>query len=186
MDLQFPDELATTRLILTRRRVSDAAELKAVIDNNLDHLRPWMPWAMNEPSPLEAIEARMRQFERDFDNGSQWLYGIRLKTDRAEIGSIGVHPRIGEGGLEIGYWLAADACGNGYITEAVEALTRLCLDQPSIDRVEIRCDPRNVRSYAVPRRLGFTHVTTIVHDAVTPDGSPRDTMVWQARRGDRQ
>lgn len=39
-------------------------------------------------------------------------------------------------------------------------------------------DPRNVRSVAVARRAGFRHVKTLVGDALSPSGAPRDTMVW--------
>jgi RimJ/RimL family protein N-acetyltransferase len=45
--------------------------------------------------------------------------------------------------------------------------------------VEIRCDPRNERSAAVPRRLGFEHVATLAGDRAGRDGIARDTMVWQ-------
>ena len=44
--------------------------------------------------------------------------------------------------------------------------------------VEIRCDPRNERSAAIPRRLGFRLESVLEGDTVAPDGSPRDTQVW--------
>jgi RimJ/RimL family protein N-acetyltransferase len=47
-----------------------------------------------------------------------------------------------------------------------------------LSRVEIRCDPRNTASAAVPRRLGYRHVTTLEANVLTPAGEPRDTMVW--------
>jgi RimJ/RimL family protein N-acetyltransferase len=175
----IPDEITTPRLLLTRRRVSDAAELKAVIDANLPHLQAWMPWAMAEPSPLEALEERSAKFETDFDRGLEWAFAIRLRATGEMLGGVGLHPRIGPNSLEIGYWLRADATGKGYATEATDALTRLALRQPGVERVEIRCDPKNVASAAIPRRLGFTHVLTIENETTTPSGAPRDTMVWE-------
>jgi RimJ/RimL family protein N-acetyltransferase len=47
-----------------------------------------------------------------------------------------------------------------------------------VQRVEIHCDPRNVASAAVPRKLGFTHEATLRQRAVTSDGKLRDTMIW--------
>jgi len=184
MDLHFPYEVVTTRLILARRHASEALELKALTEANLDHLRAWMAWAMDEPSPLDVVEARLVQFEKDFNNGVQWAYGIRLKTDHRLIGAVGVHPRIGPTGVEIGYWLAANACGNGFATEVVKALTHLALHQPAIDHVQIWCDPNNIRSIGIPKRLGYSHVATLVNDTVTPLGAPRDTMIWQLNRAD--
>jgi RimJ/RimL family protein N-acetyltransferase len=175
----IPDEIITERLALTRRRVSDAAELKAVIDANLPHLQAWMPWAMSEPSPLEALEERSAKFETDFDLGLEWAFAVRSRTTGEIVGGVGLHPRVGPDGLEIGYWLRSDATGKGYATEATDALTRVALRQPGVRRVEIRCDPRNLASAAIPRRLGFTHVLTIENETTTPSGSPRDTMVWE-------
>jgi RimJ/RimL family protein N-acetyltransferase len=54
-------------------------------------------------------------------------------------------------------------------------------DASLIDRVkrdEIHCALSNVRSAAVPRKLGFCHEATLRHHTRTPDGQPRDTMVW--------
>jgi RimJ/RimL family protein N-acetyltransferase len=52
-------------------------------------------------------------------------------------------------------------------------------------RVEIRCDPRNVKSMNVPRRLGYRHVQTLREDTVPPGGAARDTMVWSMSAEDR-
>jgi RimJ/RimL family protein N-acetyltransferase len=41
------------------------------------------------------------------------------------------------------------------MTRAAKALTELGLGLPGVARVEIRCDAANLRSAAVPRRLGF-------------------------------
>lgn len=47
-----------------------------------------------------------------------------------------------------------------------------------IDRVESRCDPDNVRSAAVPSKLGFVHEATLRQEYRLSAGSYRDTMVW--------
>jgi RimJ/RimL family protein N-acetyltransferase len=47
-----------------------------------------------------------------------------------------------------------------------------------MSRVEIRCDPANVRSAAIARRVGLRHARTIPASEITVDGVPRDTMVW--------
>ena len=50
--------------------------------------------------------------------------------------------------------------------------------------MEIRCDPRNERSAAVPRRLGYTLDATLRANARGPDGEMRDTQVWALLRGE--
>jgi RimJ/RimL family protein N-acetyltransferase len=165
--------------VLRRWRTSDAPVLKAALDASLAHLQAWLPWAMAEPSPLAVLETRLEQFASEFDRGEQWLFAIWSRTGEALLGGAGLHPRIGEDGLEMGYWLQADATGQGFMTEAADALTRLALLQPGIVRVQIRCDPENVSSAAVPRRLGYRHLRTIANATIKPSGAPRDSMVWE-------
>jgi hypothetical protein len=45
-------------------------------------------------------------------------------------------------------------------------------------RVEIHCEPDNVASASVPRKLGFTHEATLRRRAISPSGEVCDTMVW--------
>jgi RimJ/RimL family protein N-acetyltransferase len=98
------------------------------------------------------------------------------------LGGTGLHPRVGAHALEIGYWMRSDAAHQGLATEAAGALAAVAFAIPGVERVEIRCDPKNVRSAAIPRRLGFRHLVTLEADASTPTGEPRDTMVWSLAR----
>lgn len=176
----LPDRIETMRLVLRPWGPADAPVLKALIDANLDHLRPWMPWAMNEPSPLEAIAARIEIFAGNVREGTDYTIGIFLGDEA--IGGSGLHRRNGPDTLEIGYWIAARHAGRGYASEAAMALTSLAFAFPHVEHVEIRCDPRNTPSAAVPRKLGFSHGATLEADTKTSIGEPRDTMVWQLSR----
>jgi len=46
----------------------------------------------------------------------------------------------------------------GLATRAAAALTHVAFADPSIDHVEIRCDPRNAASGRVSERLGYRKV----------------------------
>jgi len=57
---------------------------------------------------------------------------------------------------EIGYWVRSDRTGRGYATAAARALTRAALQaSPLVHRVQIRCDPANLASAAIPPKLGY-------------------------------
>jgi RimJ/RimL family protein N-acetyltransferase len=170
--------IRTPRLLLRCYRVSDAPLLKHAIDSSLDHLRPSMPWIVDEPSPLPVIEARLGTFREQFMTGRDWVYGIFAPGEEEVLGGTGLHPRVGPDALEIGYWLRADVTGRGLATEAVAALTTAGFTTFSAKRIEIRCDPRNLRSMGVARRLGYRHVETLIGNTFTPAGAVRDTMVW--------
>ena len=180
----MPMRVDTPRLLLRCYEPADAPTLKASIDANLDHLLPWIPWAVNEPSLLEDVERRIVGFAEQFQHGPNWAFAIFRQSDGLFLGGIGFHARIGPRALEIGYWLDRYATGHGYITEAVVALTRLAFSFPDIDRLEIRCDPRNVPSNAVPRRIGYRHIATLEKNSTVFPGEPRDTDVWELTRSD--
>ena len=54
--------IETERLVIRCYQPQDAALLKAAIDESLDHLRPWMPWAVHEPESVKAKLGRMRKY----------------------------------------------------------------------------------------------------------------------------
>lgn len=182
MSPSLPDSILTEHLLLRCWQPADAPLLKAAIDANLAHLQPWMPWAVAEPSPLDAIVERLKKFAADFADGVDWAYGIFTRSGDAVLGGTGAHSRIAADGLEIGYWIDAAHTRKGYATEAAAAITRVIFTQPRIQRVQIRCDPNNVASAGVPRRLGYRHLETLIGDGMTPAGVPRDTMVWELTR----
>jgi len=178
----LPERVETRRLVLRPYAPGDGPALKQAIDDNLDHLKAWMPWAAAEPSPLEAIEERVGAFAANFEAGPDWPYAIFVRGETAIAGSTGIHARIGPNALEIGYWIDRRLTRRGYATEAAAAMTATAFGAPAVERVEIRCDPRNAASAAIPRRLGYRHVATLEKNTTTPVGDPRDTMVWELTR----
>jgi RimJ/RimL family protein N-acetyltransferase len=173
--------IRTPRLLLRSWRAADAAACKEAIDSSLEQLKPWIPWAHAEPSTLEVVEARLAAFEHDFAAGRDWRYGCFTADERVTLGGAGLHPRQGPGILEVGYWLRPTATGLGYATEAAAALTRCAVERHAIEKVEIRCDPENRASVRIPERLGFRLRERLAANALTHDGRPRDTLVWELR-----
>jgi RimJ/RimL family protein N-acetyltransferase len=160
--------------------------LKEAVDSSLEHLRPWMPWAHEEPQPLEAKIELLRGFRGRFDLGQDFVYGIFSADESEAVGGTGLHTRRGEGVFEIGYWIRADRAGQGLGTEATAALTRVGFDLCEIPRIEIRVDPANAASLAIPRKLGFVEEGTLrgtLHDS---EASPwqNDSVVFALLRGE--
>jgi RimJ/RimL family protein N-acetyltransferase len=148
--------IVTPRLVVRCWEPRDAPFLKEAIDSSLDHLRPWMPWARHEPQTLAEKVELLREFRGQFDLGADSVYAIFDSRDERVLGGTGLHPRIGPGRLEIGYWIRADAVGHGYATEATAALTRVAFEVADVERVEIHCMPENRVSAAIPRKLGYS------------------------------
>lgn len=176
-----PARIVTPRLILRCRQPSDALLSKEAVDSSLEHLRPWMPWAHDEPRPLEAVAEHLAKFARDFEEGREFVYGIFPRDESEVLGCTGLHLRNGETDREIGYWLRASATGQGFITEAAAALTSAAFAAiPELRTVTIICDPANLRSAAVPARLGYACLGNFPAKTPTP---LRDLdQIWQTAR----
>ena len=158
----------------------DADELKRTIDENLEYLRAWMSWANAEPSELLVVRSRLAGYREAHLAGHDLSFGIFRRHDGREtlIGGAGIHPGEGGADREIGYWVAEAWTRRGIATEVAGALTRVCIEYLDASRVEIRCDPRNVASASVARKLGYRLEQTLSAHTVDPRGLARDTMVW--------
>jgi RimJ/RimL family protein N-acetyltransferase len=160
-------------------RKEDAEAMHAAITASLEHLRPWMPWIADEPQTVAQRRALIARWDRERRGGGAESFAIVV--DGVPAGSCGLHPRIGPGGLEIGYWVHVDHTGRGVATEASRLLCERAFAQPSIDHVEIHHATANVRSGRVPAKLGFTHV----EDRPRPPESPGEDgtfSIWRLTR----
>jgi len=174
-----PYRIETERLVLRCYEPRDAALLKEAIDSSLDHLRPWMPWAEDEPQTLAQTVELLRGFRAAFDSGRNFTYGIFAADESQVLGGTGLHPRVGPGGLEIGYWVRASATRRGLATEVAAALTRVGFEICGADRIEIRVDPANTASLGVPPKLGFRAEATLRRRLPARPGEPlRDVTIF--------
>ena len=168
----------TERLVLRCWTPADAPLLQTAIAESLAYLRAWLPWAVYEPEDLVDKVARLRRYRGDFDLDRDYVYGIFDRDETRVLGSTGLHTRLGRGVREIGYWIHKDYTNRGLATEVSAALIQVAMVIDQVQRVEIHCDPDNVASAAVPRKLGFTHEATLRRRAISPSGEVRDAMVW--------
>ncbi len=180
------ERIESERLVIRCWRPDDAPALRDAIDSSLDQLREWVPWAMDEPSPVPALAARLNAMRDRFDSGDDWTFAVLEVGESRLIGGAGLHSRGTTDHLEIGYWIRTDASGRGYATEVAAALRDAAFAHTTVDRLEIHCDVENARSAAVAQRLGFVRDRQFRQEALTRRGSHRNTIVWsffrQARR----
>jgi RimJ/RimL family protein N-acetyltransferase len=175
-----PYRIVTSRLVIRCWEPRDAPLLKEAIDSSLDHLRPWMPWAKDEPQSLEEKVALLRTFRGNFDLGTNFVYGIFSSDESEVVGGTGLHPRVGDDAFEIGYWIRESRSGEGFGADATAAVTRVGFEVCDVDRIEIHCDPRNERSRSIPRKLGYVEEATLRRRLRYPD--PRDVVVYSLFR----
>jgi RimJ/RimL family protein N-acetyltransferase len=170
--------IQTQRTVIRCWNPEDAALLNQAVKESQAHLIPWMPWAEGEIPSLEERISWLRQRRGNFDLDKDYGFGILNPEQTRVLGGTGLHTRLGKGALEIGYWIHKDFINQGYATEVSAALTKVAFEIMHVNRVEIHCDPQNVRSAAVPRKLGYTLEAVLKQRLELEDGVWRDTMVW--------
>jgi RimJ/RimL family protein N-acetyltransferase len=143
-----------------------------------------MPWAAREPEPIESRTERLRQFRGQFDLGQDFVYGIFDAAEQECLGGTGLHTRQGPLIRELGYWIAKAHVRKGYATEACNALLQVAFRVDQVPRVEIRCEPSNVASASVARKLGMKLEGTLRADTQRADGSFRDTLLFSALKAE--
>lgn len=154
--------IVTPRLVLQPPIASDHYINKyvAAVDESIYELKPWLPWAKYVPSHNQAewyITACNKSWIEKNDNNLGLVLWITTRATNELLGSITIWNIVWEiPKFEFGYWLRTSQIGNGYITEAVNALTRYSFMQMGVNRIEIRCESDNTRAQHVPQRLNFT------------------------------
>ena len=108
-----------------------------------------------------------------------WRYGyFVVHRELAEvIGAAGFKgPPDSEGIVEIAYGIAPDFEGQGYATQAAQALLRFALDSPNVTLVLAHTAHSNIGSHRVLEKSAFKNVGE-VND---PEDGP--VMRWEYRR----
>jgi len=125
----------------------------------------------------EQISAEWLNLLENASEGDPWILGFRLvrRSDGAEVGQCGFKgPPNDEGVVEISYYVAAEFEGNGYASEAAEALTCLALKDDAVQTVCAHTLREQNASTRILTKCGFQQVGEVV--------DPDDGPVWRWER----
>lgn len=98
------------------------------------------------------------------------------------VGVVGIQrglPFLQPGEVNLTYAVYAGRRGRGYATAGTLEAMRLAATQSAVSRFLIRCDPANVASGAVARRLGFAYLGRLAE----PGGWAGDRYAWDVVDG---
>jgi RimJ/RimL family protein N-acetyltransferase len=181
--LNIPDQLETERLLIRCPRPGDGPIVYASVHDSLASLRQFpasLPWAMQEPA-LEASEQYCREGQAGYLLRTNLPMLLFLKGTDTHVGNSGLHrfdwsvPKC-----EIGYWVRAGFEGQGFITEAVKAISAFGFTHLGLRRIEALADEANLASCGVCERAGYALEGTLRHERSGPDGTLRNTRVYAA------
>lgn len=141
-------------LELTLLEGRHAPVLFSLVDGNRKYLRRWLPW-LDANTQVDDSRAFINDARERYTNREGMDLGIWYRGNLA--GMVGFYDfEWRDRRANLGYWLAEPIQGKGVMTRSCSALVSHALGELDLNRVEIRCSPRNLRSRAIPARLGFT------------------------------
>lgn len=171
-------EMETPRLVLRRWRVSDfedflsfAADPKVMLASGAQPAR--------NPEEGESFFRRAM-----WDNG---CYAIVLKQTGHAVGKIKFQKDIRRykiNSLSIGYELARDHWGKGYMPEALRAMIVCAFERKKVDVLAIGHFAGNDRSRRVIEKCGFQYEGTILRAYQRFDGKVFDDVCYSILRED--
>lgn len=177
MLIPVPFSLQGPRVEVRAYRPGDAAAFYEAVDESRDHLPPFEGWATGytmDHATIHVNRSRARWILRE-----EFAAGIFHRETGRFLGASGIHMcdwyrRL----FIIGYWIRKSEQGNGYITEAVQLLTRMAFKDLGANRVEIRMSTLNHRSRRVPERLGYQLEAVCRNEAFPIDGQVGDALLF--------
>jgi RimJ/RimL family protein N-acetyltransferase/uncharacterized damage-inducible protein DinB len=148
--------LHTDRLVLRPFALSDAADIQrlagvrevAMMTANIPH-----------PYPDGAAEAWIRGLEHSRSQGvmkaSELVFAITDRDGGALLGAVGLVQLPAHARAELGYWIARDAWGRGYATEAARAVLEFGFATLGLERIDATYMTGNPASARVMQKLGM-------------------------------
>ncbi len=167
---EIATSLETDRLILRMPQVGDGLVVNQAIVASLEEMKPWLPFVQTTPA-VEDTEANIRESISNFMRRTGLRFLIFNKETQEFIGTTGFHNIDWDvKKLEIGYWIDTRHAGKGYMVEAIDRLSRYALEDLEMKRVEIRTESENVKSRAIPEKLGFRLEGILENEDLSVDG----------------
>jgi ribosomal-protein-serine acetyltransferase len=181
--IDMPAYIETPRLVLRPPREDEGEILNTAIVESFELLHEYMLWAKEKPS-LQESEAIVKKEARNWilkrKSDPEFMLFILDKKTNDFIGATGFHSIDWDVPCaETGYWIRKKYLGQGYITEAINALTQYAFNVMKVKRLAITCDVENERSKKIPERLGYRFESIMKANRVKPvSGEATDTLVY--------
>ena len=170
-----PETFSTTRLLLRPPRMSDASAIYSNYARDSEATR-YLIWRPHKH--IQETEEFLKRSVAGWGTDNDFPWAITLKDSDELIGMVGL--RINEFKADLGYVIGQPWWGQGYATEAVQAIVDWALAQPSIYRVWAMCDVDNLASARVLEKVGMIREGVLRRSTSHPNVSdePRDSYCY--------
>ena len=149
----FP-QLFTARLLLRKIEPEDIPSLLKYADNKkISDEIVSIPYPYREPDAAMRMGSVWRQFKA----GTGFVFAIILKESNELIGEAAIHllDKNKPHG-QVAYWIGEPLWGQGYASEAVQALGSFAFEKLNLDLMYGDCHDYNQASIEVLKKNGFS------------------------------
>jgi ribosomal-protein-serine acetyltransferase len=177
----LPSTIELPSVTLKKRNPRDAYAGYDCIESDRQRLREFLPW-VDAVKSLDGHLWYINECIKDWAEGKMFDYSLFAKNG-SYVGSIGVHAiQWQKDCCEIGYWIHGQYEGKGLISAALKGLEEV-LFGAGFNRIEIRCDPKNLKSSGVPKRNQYIY-EGVLRKEILVRGEYRDTAVYSKLKSD--
>ena len=179
--------IETDRLILRLPQHGDFREWVALRAASEAFLRPWEPeWAEDHLS-RKSFTNRVYWAQRSQTQGAALALFLTRKSDGGLLGAITLdNVRRGPAqSATMGYWIGQAHARQGYMREAIEALSHHAFRRMDLSRLEAACLEENAASRGLLERSGFKY-EGVAQSYLQIAGRWRNHVLYAMLRSDRR
>ncbi len=169
------------KLSLKMPKLEDAKSIFTIIDKDRAHIGNWLYWVEKTLSPKDTEANIVERIEKFNNKEAASFYAVYENQWIGSVGFISLDKKNNEG--EIGYWILSDFEGKGLMTECVKASIKYGFEELGLNRIVIKCNSKNTKSAAIPKRLGFTLEGTLRENRLVKD-EYHDTFIFGLLKGE--
>lgn len=172
-----PETLATERLLLRKPRPEDAPLIFAAYAQDPEVVR-YLTFRPHRD--VKETNEAVTRFLENWHAGKSYCWLI-FRGDSELVGAISARE---DQGINLGYLLARPFWGQGFMSEALNAVTAWAFAQSSVFRVWAVCDFENQASARLLERNGFHQEGILKKWSLHPNASdvPRDCYCYAKTR----
>ena len=130
-----------------------AKELYQVIDKSRESIGRWLTFPKRTNKVEDSAIFIEKSLKRLSENNGYWAGIWHNQTIAGSIGFLYIDWSARK--TEIGYWLGDSYKGKGLATKAVKQFIDHSFNDLNLKKVEINVASNNLKSRAIPERLGF-------------------------------
>ncbi|MEM9667384.1 MAG: GNAT family protein [Pseudomonadota bacterium] len=179
-------QLEGADIYLRAPRRGDFKAWSSIREQDREHLEPWEPaWPEFANSKMDW-RGRFTGWRAAWQRGTGATFFVFQRTDRRLAGSVGLSGIKGGAANSaiLGYWLSHEFIGRGYMTEAVNIVSRWAFHSLGLSRLEAGTLPENQKSQNVLERCGFRK-EGLAREYLEIAGRRRDHVLYARLVGDR-